>query len=113
MCGSCDTYVRQLRRLTISASFRLKWGRPGPGLGAGSGRVGSGGGQRPGRALADGGRVVGNLVASWSINSARDLAWQNALLLWALRDEPVARGLFLDGLAAQVALASRLLLVAV
>jgi hypothetical protein len=57
-------------------------------------------------------QVVGNLVASWSINSARDLAWQNALLLWALRDEPVARGLFLDGLAAQVALASRLLLVA-
>jgi hypothetical protein len=58
-------------------------------------------------------QAVANLVASWSINSARDLAWQNALLLWALRDQPVARGLFLDGLAAQVALASRLLLVAV
>ena len=58
-------------------------------------------------------QAVANLVASWSINSARDLAWNNALLLWALRDEPVARGLFLDGLAAQVALASRLLLVAV
>lgn len=57
--------------------------------------------------------AVGNLVATWSINSARDLAWRNALLLWALRDEPVARGLFLDGLATQVALASRLLLVAV
>jgi hypothetical protein len=57
--------------------------------------------------------VVGSIVASLSINSARDLAWRNALLLWALRDEPAGRGLFLDGLAAQVALASRLLLVAV
>jgi hypothetical protein len=44
---------------------------------------------------------------------ARDLAWANALLLGELRDEPMARGLFLDGLAGQVALASRLLLVAV
>jgi hypothetical protein len=58
-------------------------------------------------------QAVGNLVASWTINSARDLAWNNALLLWALRDDSFARGLFLDGLAAQVALASRLLLVAV
>ncbi len=57
-------------------------------------------------------QAVANLIASWSINSARDLAWSNALLLWALRDEPIARGLFLDGLASQVASASRLLLVA-
>ena len=42
-----------------------------------------------------------------------DLAWGNSLLLWQLRDNSFARGLFLDNLAASVALASRLLLVAV
>ncbi|MGO9055567.1 MAG: hypothetical protein ACLPS1_10190 [Streptosporangiaceae bacterium] len=46
-------------------------------------------------------------------NSARDLAWNNARLLWAVRDDPLARGLFLDSLAASTALASRMLLVAV
>ena len=54
-----------------------------------------------------------NLVACWSINSARDLAWQNSLVLWTLRPEPAASGFFLDGLAAATALASRLLLTAV
>ena len=54
-----------------------------------------------------------NLVANWTITSARDLAWTNCLLLWAVRDDPVARGLFLDSLAASTALASRMLLVAV
>jgi hypothetical protein len=58
-------------------------------------------------------QAVDNLVASWSINGARDLAWTNALLLWELRDVPIARGLFTDGLAAAVALGSRTLLVAV
>jgi hypothetical protein len=58
-------------------------------------------------------QAVENLVANWTINSARDLAWTNALLLWELRDEPVARGLFLDGLAAATALATRMLLVSV
>jgi len=58
-------------------------------------------------------QAVDNLVACWTINSARDLAWQNALVLWELRGEPVARALFLDGLAAATALASRLLLTAV
>jgi Family of unknown function (DUF5995) len=57
--------------------------------------------------------AVCNLVASWTINSGRDLAWNNCLLLWEVRDDPVARGLFLDSLAASTALASRLLLVAV
>ena len=42
-----------------------------------------------------------------------DLAWNNARLLWAVRDDPLARGLFLDSLAASTALASRMLLVAV
>ncbi|HUK69125.1 MAG TPA: DUF5995 family protein [Streptosporangiaceae bacterium] len=58
-------------------------------------------------------QAVGNLVANWTINSARDLAWKNSLLLWELRDDPVARELFLDSLAAATALASRLLLVVV
>jgi Family of unknown function (DUF5995) len=58
-------------------------------------------------------QAVDNLVACWSINSARDLAWQNSLVLWTLHPEPAASGLFLDGLAAATALASRLLLTAV
>ncbi len=57
--------------------------------------------------------AVANLIANWTINSARDLAWNNCLLLWEIRDDPVARGLFLGTLAASTALASRLLLVAV
>jgi hypothetical protein len=57
--------------------------------------------------------AVSNLVANWTINSARDLAWNNCLLLWAVRDDPVARGLLAGSLAGSAALASRLLLVAV
>jgi hypothetical protein len=53
------------------------------------------------------------LVSNWSINSARDMAWTNSLLLWEVRDDPIAHGLFLDSLAASTELASRLLLVAV
>ncbi|MGO9668641.1 MAG: DUF5995 family protein, partial [Streptosporangiaceae bacterium] len=53
-------------------------------------------------------QAVSNLVASWTINSARDLAWNNSLLLWELRDIPLARQLFLDSLAATAATASRL-----
>lgn len=58
-------------------------------------------------------QAVSNLIASWTINSARDLAWRNSLLLWELRDIPAARELFLDSLAAGTATASRMLLVAV
>jgi hypothetical protein len=57
--------------------------------------------------------AVATLICNWSINSARDLAWNNARLLWALRDDPPARRLFLDSLAASTALASQMLLVAV
>ncbi len=57
--------------------------------------------------------AVCNLVACWTISSARDLAWNNSLLLWQVRDDPVARQLLADGLATTTALASRLLLVAV
>ena len=56
---------------------------------------------------------MATLTANWTINTARDLAWNNCLLLWAIRDNPVARGLFLDALAASTAVASRLLLVAI
>lgn len=35
-------------------------------------------------------QAVSNLVACWSIKSARDLAWQKAVLLWALRPYPAA-----------------------
>ena len=56
--------------------------------------------------------AVATLICNWSINTARDLAWNNARLLWVVRDDPLARGLFLDSLAASTALASRMLLVA-
>jgi hypothetical protein len=57
--------------------------------------------------------AVATLTCNWTMNSARDLAWNNSLLLWALRDDPLARKLFLDSLAATTALASRMLLVAI
>jgi hypothetical protein len=57
--------------------------------------------------------AVATLPCNWTIKSARDLAWNNARLLWAVRNDPLARGLFLDSLAASTALASRMLLVAV
>jgi len=56
--------------------------------------------------------AVADLIGNWTINSARDLAWNNCLLLWAVRDDPIARGLLLDTLAASTALASQMLLVA-
>jgi Family of unknown function (DUF5995) len=57
--------------------------------------------------------AVASLIANWTINSARDLAWNNCLLLWTVRDDPIARGLFLDALATSTALASQMLLVPV
>ena len=58
-------------------------------------------------------QAVGNLVGSWSINSARDLAWNNSLLLWEVRGNPAVRALVCDSLAATTAAASRMLLIAV
>jgi len=57
-------------------------------------------------------QAVNNLIASWSINSARDLAWNNSLLLWEIRANPFACDLFRDGLAASTAAASHMLLIA-
>jgi hypothetical protein len=58
-------------------------------------------------------QAVDNLVACWTIGSARDVAWRNSLVLWTLWPDPAASALFLDGLAAATALASKLLLTAV
>ncbi len=58
-------------------------------------------------------QAVANLVATWTINDARDLAWSNALLLWELRHAGIARDLFLDGLTTATELATRTLLVEV
>jgi hypothetical protein len=57
--------------------------------------------------------AVATLTCNWTMNSARDLAWDNSLLLWALRDNSLASELLLKSLGAATALASRMLLVAV
>jgi hypothetical protein len=57
--------------------------------------------------------AVDNLVCNWSINEARDLAWDSALLLWEVRDHAIARDLLLGVLVRTVAMASGALLVAV
>jgi hypothetical protein len=53
-----------------------------------------------------------DLVGNWSINSARDVAWDTALALWRSRDDPTVEVLMMSGLARTVAMASRCLLVA-
>jgi Family of unknown function (DUF5995) len=57
--------------------------------------------------------AVLNLVANWSITSARDVAWDTAVALWEIRDNRLATDLFTGALARTVAMASRCLLVAV
>jgi hypothetical protein len=57
--------------------------------------------------------AVANLVASWSITAARDVAWNTAVALWDVRDHRMATDLLLDSLAHTVGMASRVLLVAV
>jgi hypothetical protein len=56
-------------------------------------------------------QAVVNLVCNWSINSARDAAWDTGLGLWAARDIQAAQDLIMNGLARTVALASCCLLV--
>jgi len=58
-------------------------------------------------------QAVANLVCNWSINEARDVAWDTALALWEVRDHTIFRDLFLGVLARTVAGASSALLVAV
>jgi hypothetical protein len=56
-------------------------------------------------------QAVLNLVANWSINSARDVAWDTAMALWMSRSISGVESLLMDGLARTVAMASRCLLV--
>ncbi|HEX3567934.1 MAG TPA: DUF5995 family protein, partial [Acidimicrobiales bacterium] len=56
---------------------------------------------------------VCNVVANWSITAARDVAWETALALWALRSDTIALDLLLDALGHTVGMASRGLLVVV
>jgi|SRR5579875_4232482 len=57
--------------------------------------------------------AVTNLVCNWSINEARDIAWDTALALWAVRDNGEATKLLVAALGRMAGLASRMLLVAV
>jgi hypothetical protein len=57
--------------------------------------------------------AVADVVGNWSMNAARDVAWDTALALWDIRDRAEATRLLTDGLARTVAMASRGLLVAV
>jgi hypothetical protein len=54
-----------------------------------------------------------DLVGNWSINSARDVAWDTALALWRCRGVATVEDLMMGGLARTVAMASRCLLLAV
>ncbi len=56
-------------------------------------------------------QAVIDLVGNWSINSARDVAWDTALALWRSRSDPTVEDLLMNGLARTVAMASRCLLV--
>ena len=57
-------------------------------------------------------QAVIDLIGNWSINSARDVAWDTAIALWRCRDVATVEDLLMGGLARTVAMASRLLLVA-
>jgi Family of unknown function (DUF5995) len=57
-------------------------------------------------------QAVLNLIGNWSINSARDVAWDTALGLWPCRNIATVEDLLMNGLARTVAMASRCLLVA-
>ncbi len=58
-------------------------------------------------------QAVANLVANWSMTSARDVAWDNAAALWAIRSIGFARDTLLDTMAHTIAMASRCLLAVV
>jgi hypothetical protein len=57
--------------------------------------------------------AVTNLICNWSMNEARDVAWDSALALWAVRDHGLAMRLISNSLARVTALGSATLLVAV
>jgi hypothetical protein len=49
---------------------------------------------------------VTNIVANWSINSARDVAWDTATALWDVRDHDLATKLLTGALVRTVAMVS-------
>jgi hypothetical protein len=57
-------------------------------------------------------QAVLDLVDNWSINSARDVAWDTSLALWRCRHIATVEDLMMGGLARTVAMASRCLLIA-
>ncbi len=57
--------------------------------------------------------AVANVVANWSITTAREVAWDTSLALWAIRDIGFARDVLLGSVARNVAMTSRLLLAVV
>ena len=57
--------------------------------------------------------AVTNLVCNWTMNEARDVAWDTALAVWAVRDHGLALRLITNSLARVVAMSSATLLVAV
>jgi hypothetical protein len=54
-----------------------------------------------------------NVIDNWSINAARDVAWDTAVALWDVRDHTMATQLLTGALARTVAMVSRGLLVVV
>jgi hypothetical protein len=56
--------------------------------------------------------AVLDLVGNWSINSARDVAWETALALWRCRHIATVEDLLMGSLARTVSMASRCLLIA-
>jgi Family of unknown function (DUF5995) len=57
--------------------------------------------------------AVANVICNWSINAARDVAWDTALALWDVRDHEIATQLLTGALARTVAMVSRGLLAVV
>jgi Family of unknown function (DUF5995) len=57
--------------------------------------------------------AVANVICNWSINAARDVAWDTALALWDVRDHQIATQLLTAALARTVAMVSRGLLAVV
>jgi hypothetical protein len=51
-----------------------------------------------------------DLIGNWSINTARDVAWDTALALWQARDVAAVEDLLTGALARTTAMASRMLL---
>ena len=56
-------------------------------------------------------KATDEALAMWSLAAARDVAWENAKLLWGLREAGLLRDAYLDVLAQTTELAARAMLV--